>query len=451
MNPRIRRIAALVLSAVLVISAIAAFLPSDTRSRKGLDIQGGLSVVLAARETAGEPVTTADMDRAVLIVQNRVNNLGASEATVQKQGTDAILVQIPGIQDADAALATLGSTGKLEFSDLNTFTETETVAALIRGERNVSVTPGAYTAALDGTVVKSARVQQDRMTGEYGVALELDASGVDTFAELTSRLAPTRGQIAIILDGTVQSAPVVQTAIRDGRVAIQGSFTLDEAKNLAAILEAGSLPVALTFSEARIVGPTLGSESLQKGVYAALAGLAVVGLGFVLFYRGLGLVAVAAMAVLALLNLGVLAAMSHFGAFALTLPGVAGIVLTIGVAADSSILVLARLREEGAQGRSVKAAALTGVRHGIQTSIDADLVTLVSAFALFFLAIGPVKGFGLTLIIGIVLDILVMLIFKAPLVRLLADGVLPAHPAFWGLPEPAPASRGVVARGGGAR
>lgn len=448
MNPRTRQIVALVATAVLVVAAILMFTPLDTRIRKGLDIQGGLSVVLAARESGTEPVTSSDMDRAVLIVQNRVNSLGASEATVQKQGTDAILVQIPGVDDADTALATLGSTGKLEFADLGSFTDTATVMAIRQGARSVPVEDGTYQAELDGTSIKSARVQQDPRTGQFTVAVVLNESGIGVFSDLTARLAPTRGQIAIILDGIVQSAPTVETAITDGNVSIHGAFTLDEAKNLAAILESGSLPVALSFSEARVVGPTLGVESLTKGVYAALAGLAVVAIGFVAFYRGLGLVAVGAMTILSILYLGVLAALSHYGAFALTLPGVAGIVLTIGVAADSSILVLERVREEVAMGRSIKAASLTGVRHGIQTSIDADLVTLVSAFALFFIAIGPVKGFGLTLIIGILLDIVVMLLFKAPAIRLLADRVIPANPRVWGIPDGSASSRARGAEGG---
>lgn len=448
MKPRTRQIVSLLVTAVLVIAAIVAFTPLETRIRKGLDIQGGLSVVLAARESGGEAVTSADMDRAVLIVQNRVNGLGASEATVQKQGTDSILVQLPGIEDADAALETLGSTGRLEFVDVGAITDTETVAALMRGERGVPLHEGSYTATLDGTSIRSARVQQDQM-GQYVVGVELAGDGVAAFSELTSQLAPTRGQVAIVLDGIVQSAPEVQVPIGDGKVSIEGAFTLDEAKNLATVLESGSLPVALTFSEARVVGPTLGAESLQKGVYAALAGLAIVALGFVAFYRGLGLIAVVTMTVLSILYLGVLAVLSHYGAFALTLPGVAGIVLTIGVAADSSILVLERMREEVAMGRSVVAASLTGVRHGIQTSIDADLVTLVSAIALFFIAIGPVKGFGLTLIIGVLLDIVVMVLFKAPLIRLLAPDVISKNPRWWGLGD-AP-DRRASSKGGGRR
>lgn len=448
MDPKTRNIIALLVSLALVIGSVVAFWPLDTRITKGLDIQGGLSVILTAQETDGKPVTTSDLDRAELIVANRINRLGASEATVQKQGNSSILVQIPGLKNADEALAALGSTGKLEFVELSAIEDTTAVAALVSGQKNVSLTEGAYTAFMDGTSVKSAAVTQSQTTGQYEVSVTLDSDGAKKFSEVTTRLAPTKGQIAIVLDGEVRSAPAVQNAITDGNVSITGGFTIDEAKNLSMVLETGSLPVALKFSESRVVGPTLGAESLQKGIYAALLGLALVAIYLLVFYRGLGLVTVGAMAMFGILYLGVLALLSRYGAFALSLPGIAGMVLTIGVAADSSILVLERLREEVSMGRSIKAASITGVRHAIGTSIDADLVTMVSALALFFIAIGPVKGFGLTLGIGIVCDIVVMVLFKAPMIRLMAEKVLPSARGFWGLPKDVPFKRGTGSKGG---
>ncbi|MFR4804382.1 MAG: MMPL family transporter, partial [Eggerthellaceae bacterium] len=164
-------------------------------------------------------------------------------------------------------------------------------------------------------------------------------------------------------------------------------------------------------------------------------GLALVMLYLLLFYHGLGLITAAAMAVFAALYLGILATLSHFGLFSLSLAGIAGIVLTIGMAADSSILTLERFREEIRMGRSVRAASITGVRHGIMTSIDADLVTLVSALTLFFLASASVKGFGLTLALGILCDIAMMLLFKAPIIRLLAPRAIAKHPGFWGVKD----------------
>lgn len=448
MDSRKRNLVALAVSLSLIVGSVVAFWPLDTRITKGLDIQGGLSVILTAKEAGGEPVTSADLDRAEMIVANRVNKLGASEATVQRQGNDSILVQIPGIEDADSALAALGSTGKLEFVELASIEDSAAVSALIAGTPDVELEEGTYTAFMDGTSVKSAGVSQSE-SGRYEVNVKFDSEGADVFAEVTGRLAPTYGQIAIVLDGVVRSAPQVESVISDGNVAITGSFTVDEAKNLAMVLETGSLPVALEFSESRVVGPTLGAESLQQGILAAGIGLALVAVYLLVFYRGLGLVTVAAMAMFSVIYLGVLALLSRNGMFALSLPGIAGIVLTIGIAADSSILILERLREEIQMGRSVKAASMTGVRHAVGTSIDADMVTMVSAFVLFVVAIGPVKGFGLTLGIGILCDIVVMLLFKAPLLRLMADSVLVRSRGFWGLP--AGAERRGMAKGGGRR
>ena len=201
------------------------------------------------------------------------------------------------------------------------------------------------------------------------------------------------------------------------------------------MLESGSLPVSFHYEQSQVVGPTLGQDALMSGLLVAILGLTLVILYLICFYRGLGLLTAAAMVVFAIFYLGLLATLSAFGLFSLSLAGIAGIVLTIGMAADSSILVLERFREEIRMGRSVRAASITGVRHGIETSIDADLVTLVSALTLFFLASASVKGFGMTLALGIMCDIVMMLLLKAPLIRLLAPKVITRHPGFWGIKD----------------
>ena len=265
--------------------------------------------------------------------------------------------------------------------------------------------------------------------------VKLDGEGTKAFAEATKELAPTKGKIVIILDNEVQSAPAVQSEIPNGDVSITGGYSLDEAKSLQTVLESGSLPVSFEYAQSQVVGPTLGQDALASGVLVALIGLAVVMLYLLFFYRGLGLITAAAMGIFAVLYLGILATLSAFGLFSLSLAGIAGIVLTIGMAADSSILTMERFREEIRMGRSVRAASITGVRHAIVTSVDADLVTLVSALSLFFLATASVKGFGLTLALGIVCDIVMMLLFKAPLIRLLAPKVIARHPGFWGVKD----------------
>ncbi len=196
-----------------------------------------------------------------------------------------------------------------------------------------------------------------------------------------------------------------------------------------------NLGSTLTYSESRVVGPTLGQDSLAQGVVAIGVGIVIVVAYLFFFYHGLGLLTLGSLAAFAILYLGLLALLSHFGAFALTLPGLAGVVLTTGSAADSSILVLERFREEIRMGRSIRQASVSGAKHGIMTSLDADAVTMVTALALFFVAVGSVKGFGLTLALGIVCDVITMFCFKAPALRLLALGPIERAPRFWGVKQ----------------
>ncbi len=446
----------LVLTTLLVAVSVALFTPPSEKINQGLDIQGGLSVVLTAESADGEPVTAEDMEKSQAIIESRVNALGASEATVQVQGADQILVQIPGLSDTEEALETIGRTGSLTFARLDSFTD-ETVKSQIEygyyaSQQTVTddfgnsfptgtveymeVEPGTYTPLITGDQIVNVTVgQASDLSTDYAVNISLNSEGAAAFAEATAELAPTNGQIVIILDGEVQSAPAVQSEITGGQVSITGNYTLEEAKALQTVLESGSLPVNFEYAQSQVVGPTLGQDALAKGVVVALVGLAIVMIYLFAFYKGLGLIAALAMAVFAVLYLGILAALSLFGLFSLSLAGIAGIVLTIGMAADSSILTLERFREEIRMGRSVRAASISGVKHAIVTSIDADSVTLVSALTLFFLASASVKGFGLTLAIGICCDIIMMLIFKAPLIRLLAPKVIANNPGFWGISD----------------
>ena len=452
-----RNVWLLIVTTLLVVGSVFMFTPPQEKINQGLDIQGGLSVVLTAKGEDGAAVSAEDMEKSRAIIESRVNSLGASEATVALQSTDQVLVQIPGLSDTEEALATIGKTGKLEFARLDSFTD-EAVRTKIEtgqymeqesvtdamGNRfptseqklTLHVDAGTYTPIVTGDDIERVTVgQASEASTDYAVNLKLDSEGASAFAQATKELAPTKGQIVIILDGVVQSAPAVQGEIPNGDVSITGGYTLDEAKSMQTVLESGSLPVSFEFAQSQTVGPTLGQDALASGVLVAGIGLALVMLYLLLFYHGLGFITAAAMAVFAALYLGILATLSHFGLFSLSLAGIAGIVLTIGMAADSSILTLERFREEIRMGRSVRAASKTGVRHGIMTSIDADLVTLVSALTLFLLASASVKGFGLTLALGILCDIAMMLLFKAPLIRLLAPRAIAKHPGFWGVSD----------------
>ncbi len=451
-----RNVWLLIATTLLVVGSIFMFAPPQEKINQGLDIQGGLSVVLTAKGENGQAVSTEDMEKSRAIIESRVNALGASEAVVQVQGTDQILVQIPGLTNTEDALDTIGKTGKLEFARLDSFTDQDVKTKIENGQygneatitdelgnqlpagktEHLKVEDGTYTPLVSGANITNVSIGKEKeASADYAVNVKLDGEGTTAFAEATKELAPTKGKIVIILDNEVQSAPAVQSEIPNGDVSITGGYSLDEAKSLQTVLESGSLPVSFEYAQSQVVGPTLGQDALASGVLVALIGLAVVMLYLLFFYRGLGLITAAAMGIFAVLYLGILATLSAFGLFSLSLAGIAGIVLTIGMAADSSILTMERFREEIRMGRSVRAASITGVRHAIVTSVDADLVTLVSALSLFFLATASVKGFGLTLALGIVCDIVMMLLFKAPLIRLLAPKVIARHPRFWGVAD----------------
>lgn len=451
-----RNVWLLIITTLLVVGSVFMFTPPQDKINQGLDIQGGLSVVLTAKGEDGSAVSNDDMSKSRDIIESRVNALGASEAVVQVQGTDQILVQIPGMSDTEDALATIGKTGKLEFARLDSFTDDEAKSKIESGQfggqetitddygnvfpaaetQHLTVEEGTYTPLVTGANITKVTVDRASETStDYAVNVSLDSEGAQAFAQATKDLAPSKGRIVIILDGEVQSAPAVQSEIPGGQVSITGGYTYDGARSMQTVLESGSLPVSFEYAQSQVVGPTLGQDALASGVVAAAIGLAIVLLYLLVFYRGLGLIAAAMMVVFAAFYLGLLALLSQFGLFSLSLAGIAGVVLTIGMAADASILVLERFREEVRMGRSVRAASMTGVRHGISTAIDADLVTLVSALTLFFLAAASVKGFGLTLALGIACNIVAMLVFMMPLIRVLAPRVIAGAPGFWDIKD----------------
>lgn len=451
-----RNVWLLVLTTILIIGSVCLFTPPQEKINQGLDIQGGLSVVLSAKSSDGGSVSSDDMEKSRSIIESRVNALGASEAVVQLQNNDQILVQIPGLSDTETALSTIGKTGKLEFARLDSFTDSDVKTKIDNGNygenstisddfgnkflsgetTHLTVEEGTYTPMITGNNITKVDIgRASETSSNYAVNVTLDSEGTQAFADATKELASSKGKIVIILDGEVQSAPAVQSEITGGQVSITGGYDRNGAQSLQTVLESGSLPVSFEFEQSQVVGPTLGQDALTSGVLVAAIGLLLVMLYLLFFYEGLGLLTAAAMGVFAVLYLGLLALLSHFGLFSLSMAGIAGVVLTIGMAADSSILTLERFREEIRMGRSVRAASITGVRHGILTSIDADLVSLVSALTLFFLASASVKGFGLTLALGIMCDIVMMLIFKAPIIRLLAPKSIAKHPGFWGVKD----------------
>lgn len=439
MDPKQQNALALALIGTLAVVSAWLLWPLSTSIDKGLDIQGGLSVILTAKPIPGQTLTAEQMDRAETIITNRVNGLGVSEASVQRQGTDSLLVQLPGIKDAEGALKALGSTGRLEFVDWASVPASEKadwdayLTAANQGkatDRPKPLVEGTYESFLGGETVKNA-VVSTREGGQIVVNVEMDSAGAKIWGDYTTRSVGK--QVAIVLDGVVQSAPTVNEPILDGSTQISGSFTAEEAKQLAAVLESGALPVTLEASESRVVGPTLGAQSLQQGLIAGLVGLGVVCAFMALFYRGFGVLSWVSLAVFSVLELGILALLSRFNMFALSLPGVAGIVLSIGIAADSSILMFERFKEEVRMGKTARSASRSSTRHALGTSITADLVTFISALVIWSVAIGPVKGFAFTLMLGIVCDLTVAILFTRTIIIMLAESVVSKMPGIFGL------------------
>jgi protein-export membrane protein SecD len=450
-------ILAMIAIVALVIGALWLVIPPQKNIPEGLDIRGGLSVILTAHPETGTVLAPDQMTQAQLVINNRVNGLGIADASVQQQGASALLVQIPGIKDPQLALQTIGKTGQLEFrmvlgkgdpqadalvstptaSDiatkyaeaklavpsLVTFKVSETTAAPVFNSANPGRPQEWYVlgpALIKGDQLSDARVGFDQTTNKPEVDMTFKPAGADAFAKLTQKLV--QKQFAIVLDGVIQSAPTVQEPILDGKARISGSFTIDQAKRLALVLQTGALPVTMEISNSSVVGPTLGQDSLNQGLLAGVAGIIVVMLYMAFFYRGLGVLSWFSLIIFMILLMGTLTGLGRFlGAWALTLPGIAGIVFSIGSAADSSILVFERFKEEVRAGKTVRTAVLAGFKHALGTVIDADLVAIITAAFIYIFAIGPVKGFAFTLILGMVLDLVTLTLFTRSALILMSD------------------------------
>jgi len=350
------------------------------------------------------------LDQSLETIRNRIDEFGVAEPSIQRQGRQEILVQLPGIQEPERAKALIGRTAVLEFRFL---------ADTSGGYGPDNPAPGTEVMSgveVDGTTGQTRRIRhlvesEVRMTGDTiadarmqlfdqlegpTVQLTLNGDGARRFDELTG--ANVGRRLAIILDGTVYSAPVIQERIPGGRAQITGGFDIKEARDLAIVLRAGALPAPVTLIEERTVGPALGRDSIQQGLLSFLVGGSAVAVFVLIYYRMAGVLAVSA---LALNIIYLLAALSGFGA-TLTLPGLAGIVLTLGMASDANVLIIERIREELRLGKTPRAAIETGYDRAWAAIFDSNLTTFLSGVILFQFGSGPVKGFAVTLCVGIV-------------------------------------------------
>ncbi|MBQ8919826.1 MAG: protein translocase subunit SecD [Acidaminococcaceae bacterium] len=379
--------------------------PLASSVKQGLDLQGGTHVVLQAVDTPQLKVNDDALDRATHIIERRVNALGLTEPVVQRQGRDRIIVELPGVKDPEKAINMLGKTAMLEFKDPNDKT------------------------VLTGMDLKDAKAVIGNGNQPL-VSMEFSDEGGQKFADVTARNVGKR--IAITLDGEVLTAPVVQEAITGGRAQITGNRSMEEAQHLAILLRSGSLPVKLEIIENRTVGPTLGQDSKEASQKAFLIGVAGVFVFMILFYRLSGIVADIALLLYTMLLLLV---MRYLNA-TLTLPGMAGIILSIGMAVDANVLIFERFKEEIRNGKTLRKAMDNGFGRALVTILDSNITTLMACAVLFYLGTGPIKGFAVTLAIGVILSMFTAVTVTKFLLKFLIDANFTKNPTAFGISAP---------------
>lgn len=357
----------------------------------GLDLQGGVYVVLEAKTDATGEELTKLMSQTQSVIERRVNEMGLTNPVVTVEGEKRIRVELPGVEDADSAIEAIGTTAQLMF-----FT----------ADGNIVLT---------GDNVQDAGTQINQDGAGYVVTMKFDSTGAAAFEEATRKIV--NGEIAaseemtqtglqsnmivIVLDNAIISSPTVHSVISGGSCEIEGNFTQESASELAALIRGGALPVELEEVQTSIIGPTLGMDSLKDSIVAAVIGLALVMLMMLAVYRIMGLTADIALAIYTLVYLWIIVAFRTV----LTLPGIAGMILSVGMAVDSNVIIFSRIKEEVKKGKSIRVAARQGYKRALTTVVDAQVTTLIAGLALYYFGSGDVRGFALTLMIGVLLSI----------------------------------------------
>ena len=470
----------IVLGLVVVLIGVAAYLifirqPVTQSTQLGLDLQGGVSAQLEGSQAGGGTVTREEMEQASDLIRQRIDRLGVAEPDVRVQGQEQIVVQIPGVDNPREVIDIIGQTAQLGFyqvlaSDQSPSTPAEEITSVENemeedlrddsdfepGEtkvlfENSPAIQGGGTDVL-GYVVRQEpdmtgeALQQNGATVEFDptnnnriVSLQLTDEGGSQMADLTQEiineatLSGEPGLMAIVLDQDVQSAPQVQDVLSDqisiSNDSVPGGLPEDEARQLETVLNTGALPVNMEIISRTEVGPTLGLSSLRSGLIAALVGFALVLTLLVIIYRALGAVAALALLIYAFLMWGIIVAVP----VTMTLPGIAGIVLSIGVAADANVVIFERIKEEVRRGRTPRAAIQAGYDRGFRAILDGNITTLITAFILFALSSGSVRGFAVLLVIGVILSMFTAVVVTRALLGLLSGRGVQLSPGMMGV------------------
>lgn len=472
-----KNVLVMVLIALLLASALYYVIPPGEKTRLGLDLQGGLQVVYSARTSDGKTPSSSQLDQTVAILDRRVNGLGVTESQIQKQGNDEISIALPGIKNAQQALDVIGKTAQLEFykddersRPVGPEDSKEAALKALRGEgvskaqieqlrtqgntntySLIQTKPGTNEAvawyvykrppAMSGSAIASANNGYDS-SGQPIVTIKFTSSGSQQFQKITRELYNTgvlRQQsqtFAIVLDNVIESDPYIDYTNPDLADGISGSaeisggnMTVQESKDLKLVLNTGALPVKLEPSYQQQVSATLGKDSLKEGLIAGLIGLGIVLVYMVIYYRFLGLVADLALIVYGVLLWGLFNAIP----VTLTLPGIAGMIMTIGVAADANVVIFERIKEEVRLGKTVRSAVQSGYARGFKTILDANILTILTAAVLFMFATAQPKGFALTLMLGVAVSMLTAVLFTHAMLSLLAGFAFFSNPSFMGV------------------
>lgn len=379
----------------------------------GLDFKGGVYVVMQAQTDAKGPELVKLMEQTQVIIEERVNQLGLSEPVVTIEGEDKIRIELPGADDSDEAIKTIGKTAQLYF---------------MLGDGSI---------VLDGSRVKDAGVGKDEK-GFNAVDLEFDEQGAAAFEEATrkafsgqvinSQTGTADRCIYIVLDDQIISYPVVNSVIKGGRAQITGNFSDDEVTELALLIRGGALPVGLKEIQTSVIGPSLGIDSLNMSVTAGVIGVGLIMIFMILMYWIMGLTADIALLLYIMVVFWILAIFSAV----LNLPGIAGLILSVGMAVDSNVIIFARIKEEYLNGKSLRVSVDSGFKRAMSTIIDSQLTTMIAGVVLYQFGTGPVKGFAMTLMIGIVISVLTAVFVTQFFLKTLAESKILGTPKLFG-------------------
>jgi len=393
-------------------------------TKLGLDISGGMQVVLEAKDTEKVKVNPEVMQSIISVVRNRVDGLGVAEPVIQKKGDRQIVVELPGIEDPDRARAMIGKTAHLKFQEQ---------AAPQAVQPGTPAAPAWVDTGLDGSMLRSAKAEPNPgMGGGWVVTIKFDPQGAKLFGEITSRNVGR--PVAMVLDDTIISAPNVNEPILNGDAVISGNFTAKEAQDVAVQLNAGALPVPLEEIENRTIGPTLGSDTVSAAIKAGVIGFALIIVFMIAYYRLPGVISSIALGIYGVLLLAIF----HLIPVTLTVPGIAGFILSIGMAVDANILIFERTKEELLRGRSLYSAIEIGFKRAFTAIFDSNSTTLLTCAVLYIFGTGLVRGFALTLALGVIVSLFTAITVTRVLLYQVLSNKAFKQTSYFGVKSPEP-------------